>query len=689
MSKLLPGRLIARGFSIALQTRRTLRARRFQYPRIFFLYRKKGGDLHFRFTHVMTHDRQMFLNSVWTEPGRFYFLHSEDYAAATPALWKCETAPGASPTRVAFGDTDDAAGLVRLSNEVAVGVACGLETRIEITGPNSISFTAFETSEDAFASWDIKQVNGKYIFVALRSSGVTADVDNIWSGSTVPGTKGVLSTKLSSHHEWVSGKELPQCCHISARTIIKELAYGCRSPWRTILMTNVAPDLSYRYMLASHGFLVLNPNYRGSQGRGNDFAKAARGGMGGLDYADIESMVEAAIKRGNGGYLSAWACTRPNSIWKTAIIGAGATDWGGMAICCDIPAAALDFAGSAPWTPRDPKLVPHYLKGCAMADVKNVKVPVLVLHGEKDAIGFMRGLVREGDEAASAASKLIIYPREGHIFEERAHAEDQLTRPHRDLIIALAKNREERVRRATSQVEHVAVLILTVPFDHKTGSTLGTGTYTQQCIENHSLTAGSIRGLSSEAQTVQNTAECQRHAKIEVHLNRQDKTVLEAANLWEISTGRHVQLTYNSDDYAWTEARPASYHWELCGLLFRHHSSQWLKKMFIKDIDDIPDSSIVRFLLQPSRRTREDLETELGAATRSSRRAKAEAQVAQSLLEEAAAALKSREKEVKLAALCETAARDRVKYLSRLKDTRDAEIDTKVLPFISKPEWLH
>jgi hypothetical protein len=46
-------------------------------------------------------------------------------------------------------------------------------------------------------------------------------------------------------------------------------------------------------------------------------------------------------------------------------------------------------------------------------------------------------------------------------------------------IIALAKNHEEQVRRATSQVEHVAVLILTVPFDHKTGSTLGTGTYTQ------------------------------------------------------------------------------------------------------------------------------------------------------------------------------------------------------------------
>ncbi|KAJ7740995.1 hypothetical protein B0H14DRAFT_3515415 [Mycena olivaceomarginata] len=314
---------------------------------------EKGGDLHFGFTHVMTHDRQLFLNSVWTEPGRFYFLHSEDYAAATPALWRCETTPGASPTRVAFGDTDDAAGL---------------------------------TSEDVFASWDIKKVNGKYIFVALRSSGVTAEVDNIWSGSTVPGTKGVLSTKLSSHHEWVSGKELPQCApfywSIEDGTALQGVATYPRGQLLKNLPTVVIPhggpywrdvvdlhiNLSYRYMLASHGFLVLNPNYRGSQGRGNDFAKAARGGMGGLDYADIESMVEAAIKRGyanpnkvaiagwsNGGYLSAWACTRPNSIWKTAIIGAGATDWGGMAICCDIPAAALDFAGSAPWTPRDPK----------------------------------------------------------------------------------------------------------------------------------------------------------------------------------------------------------------------------------------------------------------------------------------------------------------------------------------------
>ncbi|KAJ7353303.1 alpha/beta-hydrolase [Mycena albidolilacea] len=423
-----------------------------------------GGDLQFGFIHVITHGRQLFYNSIWSEPGMFYFLRAEDYAAATPALWTCKTTPGASPTRVAFGHTDDAAGLVRINTKVAVEVACGLETRIEIVG--STSFTAFETSEDAFSSWDIKQVNGKYIFVAARSSGVTGEPENIWSGSTVPGTKGVLSTKLSSHHEWMSGKELPQCApfywSIEDGTALQGVAAYPRGQSLKNLPTVVVPHggpysrdilnlrigLHYRHLLASHGFLVLSPNYRGSQGRGNDFAKAIRGGMGTLDYADIESMLDAAIKRGyvdrekvaiagwsQGGFLSAWACTRPNSIWKTAIIGAGPTDWGSMAICSDIPAAETDIGGAAPWSPRDPKRVPQYLKGCPMADVKNVRVPVLVLHGEKDvrvpvtqAIGFMRGLVREGDEAASAASTLIIYPREGHGFEERAHVEDQLTR---------------------------------------------------------------------------------------------------------------------------------------------------------------------------------------------------------------------------------------------------------------------
>ncbi|KAJ6463476.1 Alpha/Beta hydrolase protein [Mycena sanguinolenta] len=376
-----------------------------------------GVRLLFNSTHVVTHNPLLFSGSVWTEPGIFHFLHTEDYASA-PALWTCGTEPGASPTRVAFGETDDA--------------------------------------------------------VRLVVSGVTGEAENIWSGSTTPGTKGVLSAKLSSHHEWTLAKEMPQCTpfYWSADdgTALEGVAayprgqlpnnlptivvpHGGPYGRDTVNLRIVYPNQNYRYLLASYGFLVLSPNYRGSQGRGNDFARTSKGGMGTLDYADVESMLEAAVGRGyadrdkvaiagwsHGGFLSAWACTRPNSIWKTAIITSGLTDWGSMAICTDVPAAEASlfiiFVGSAPWTPRhDPQEVPQYLKGCPMADVKNVMVPVLVIHGEKDervpvtqAIGFMRGLESEADKAVSSASTFLVYPKEGHVFEERAHVEDHLTR---------------------------------------------------------------------------------------------------------------------------------------------------------------------------------------------------------------------------------------------------------------------
>jgi dipeptidyl aminopeptidase/acylaminoacyl peptidase len=114
--------------------------------------------------------------------------------------------------------------------------------------------------------------------------------------------------------------------------------------------------MSYHYLLASYGFLVLCPNYRGSQGRGDDFARAANGGMGTLDYADVESMLAAAIARGyvdrekvaiagysQGGFLSAWGCTHPHAIWKAGVLGAAPTDWGSLIISSDIPDTAVSL----------------------------------------------------------------------------------------------------------------------------------------------------------------------------------------------------------------------------------------------------------------------------------------------------------------------------------------------------------
>jgi hypothetical protein len=73
------------------------------------------------------------------------------------------------------------------------------------------------------------------------------------------------------------------------------------------------------------------------------------------------------------------------------------------------------------------------LRGSPIRDVSNVKIPLLMLHGREDrrvpvtqAIGFMRGLIREGSKGRE--SQLVIYPREGHRYEEQGHAEDYCRR---------------------------------------------------------------------------------------------------------------------------------------------------------------------------------------------------------------------------------------------------------------------
>ena len=55
---------------------------------------------------------------------------------------------------------------------------------------------------------------------------------------------------------------------------------------------------NWRELLASVGYLTLSPNYRGSQGRGHDFATCAGAGIGVYDWDDCESMVHEAVKRG-------------------------------------------------------------------------------------------------------------------------------------------------------------------------------------------------------------------------------------------------------------------------------------------------------------------------------------------------------------------------------------------------------
>src|SRR6185437_11428396 len=129
---------------------------------------------------------------------------------------------------------------------------------------------------------------------------------------------------------------------------------------------NLQP-LRWGQWLAHHGYAVLLPNYRGGVGHGHLFATQARGNVGVGDFADVLSMVDAAIERGiadperlgiggwsQGGFMTAWAVTQTTR-FKAAVMGAGVSDWNMMTLTSDMPEFESVLGGSRPWDGVGPR----------------------------------------------------------------------------------------------------------------------------------------------------------------------------------------------------------------------------------------------------------------------------------------------------------------------------------------------
>ncbi|HEY1646423.1 MAG TPA: S9 family peptidase [Terracidiphilus sp.] len=194
---------------------------------------------------------------------------------------------------------------------------------------------------------------------------------------------------------------------------------------------------NYATLLASHGYVVLLPDPRGSDGQGPAFTEANYQDWGGGDFADIMAGVDSLIQQGiadpnrmviggwsYGGFMTAWAVTHTDR-FKAAMVGAGVTDLFSMATTTDIsPSFQQGYFGPLAADPAvyDLHSPVRYLDHC--------HTPVLVLHGEADVRvpmsqgrEFYHGLRFMGKE-----TEMVTYPREPHIFTEREHQIDSLTR---------------------------------------------------------------------------------------------------------------------------------------------------------------------------------------------------------------------------------------------------------------------
>ncbi|MGR3764158.1 S9 family peptidase [Rossellomorea sp. NS-SX7] len=140
------------------------------------------------------------------------------------------------------------------------------------------------------------------------------------------------------------------------------------------------------------GFIVLEPNYRGSSGYGNEFLKSNYRNMGIGDYQDVISGVDALVDKGvadkdrvgvmgwsQGGFISAF-CSTYSDRFKAASVGGAITYWRHHYVNTDIPWFIRMHLGNDPWNDGE-----IYSKTSPMTYIKSACTPTLIQHGQEDA----------------------------------------------------------------------------------------------------------------------------------------------------------------------------------------------------------------------------------------------------------------------------------------------------------------
>jgi dipeptidyl aminopeptidase/acylaminoacyl peptidase len=142
-------------------------------------------------------------------------------------------------------------------------------------------------------------------------------------------------------------------------------------------------------LIAAQGYVVLQPEYRGSTGYGADFLSAIYQHFGDRAYQDVDSATDYAIAQGwadpnrlaifgwsAGGFMTSWTVTQTNR-YKAAIEGAGITDW--LSFIPTSDTWQTDFDARLQEKSPSPML-----QFSAVMFADRVTTPLLILHGEAD-----------------------------------------------------------------------------------------------------------------------------------------------------------------------------------------------------------------------------------------------------------------------------------------------------------------
>ena len=190
-------------------------------------------------------------------------------------------------------------------------------------------------------------------------------------------------------------------------------------------------------LLASRGWVVFEPNYRGSDNLGNAFQAAIWNDAGAGPGRDVMSGVELLKARGwvdetrmaptgwsYGGYMTTWLLGNYPGVWRAAVAGAAVTTWMDQYNLGDSNVRRGASLGGSPWT--DPKRMQAAIEQSPIHYATNIKAPTLILSNTGD----YRVPITQSYELYHSLrdrgipTQFIAYPLGGHSPADPVHSRD-------------------------------------------------------------------------------------------------------------------------------------------------------------------------------------------------------------------------------------------------------------------------
>jgi dipeptidyl aminopeptidase/acylaminoacyl peptidase len=339
-----------------------------------------------------------FYRALWTPDSKAIVTGAND--GATAGLWLQPL--GAKATRLDLGDVTPSAGFWLDANVGAQGQIAFAGT--EPHRPAEIYLMDSPTAKPRRlttlnAAFDTLKLGTSEVVTWQSADKVAGKAQKNWT----------LNGILTYPPDYVPGKKLPLVLYIHG---------GPTSASKDAFST-------FAQLIAAQGWLVFEPNYRGSDNMGSDFARAIVDDSGDGPGRDVLAGLEMLKKRGivdesniavtgwsYGGYMTSWLIGHAQ-FWKAAIAGAPVTN---LLDQYNLSDSNVSRAGSIGGSPYTGEWMKHWVEQSPITYYDKMVTPTLVLQD----VGDYRVTITQGYELYHALKDrgvktyFYAYPIGGH-----------------------------------------------------------------------------------------------------------------------------------------------------------------------------------------------------------------------------------------------------------------------------------